>query len=73
LFSGLPDPHPEDLRIRIRYKMSRIPNTDFLYLSSCRLDESGNVMEFLLPVKEEVNSEGEREERQEEEASHTKR
>jgi hypothetical protein len=37
------------------------------------VDESGNVLEFLLPVKEEANSEGEREENQEEEASHTKR
>jgi hypothetical protein len=38
------------------------------------LDESGNVLEFLLPVKEEVNSEEEREGRQEEEeASHTKK
>jgi len=37
------------------------------------LDESGNVLEFLLPVKEEVNSEEEREGRQEEETSQTKK
>jgi hypothetical protein len=37
------------------------------------LDESGNVTEFLLPVKEEANSEGETEGKHEEETSHTKR
>jgi hypothetical protein len=46
----------------------------FCIFSACRLDESGNVLEFLLPVKEEANSEGETEGKQEEEeASHTKK